>query len=227
MDTANLDKSSLELFKQAIEEGLSNKFDSIADSYTEDIVCSEKHKLAMRTIVYGKLENAPEKKQRRLKSKHIIAIIVAAALLLTSCGIIFRHKIREIIREYYVRLDYGEDGIYGEPIKDIYTLTYIPEGYSLKMERINKSSVRYKYINENNEFIEFMQAPIHGSSLNIDNDTEYSEMIQVQQYDIYHRLSNGFHFYVYTEEKYVIKLKSSVQLSNEELGKIIEGITIK
>ena len=121
MDTANLDKSSLELFKRAIEEGLSNKFDSIADSYTEDIVCSEKHKLAMRTIVYGKLESAKGKKQRRLKSKHIIAIIVAAALLLTSCGIIFRHKIREIFREYYVSLNYGEDASYGDIIEDVYS----------------------------------------------------------------------------------------------------------
>ena len=49
-----MDKSNLELFKQAISEGLSEKFDSVADSYTDEIICSEKHKLAMRTIVYGK-----------------------------------------------------------------------------------------------------------------------------------------------------------------------------
>ena len=38
-----MDKSNLELFKQAISEGLSEKFDSVVDSCTEKIVCSEKH----------------------------------------------------------------------------------------------------------------------------------------------------------------------------------------
>ena len=47
-----MDKSNLELFKQAISDGLSKKFDSVVNSYTDEIVCSEQHNLAMRTIVY-------------------------------------------------------------------------------------------------------------------------------------------------------------------------------
>ena len=86
-----MDKSNLELFKQAVNEAVSNKFDSMADSCTEEIVCSEKHKLAIRTIIYG------ETKAKRVwspKMKRIIAILVAAALLLTSCGILFGYEIR-------------------------------------------------------------------------------------------------------------------------------------
>ena len=226
MDAANLDKSSFELFKQAIEEGLSYKFDSIADSYTEDIVCSEKHKLAMRTIVYGKLENAPEKKQRRLKSKYIIAIIVAAALLLTSCGIIFRHKIREIIREYYVSLNYGEDASYGKMIEDVYTLTYIPEGYVLENEMISSLRVEYKYTNQNGNVFYFRQRPLNSVS-NIDSEKGESQLLTVQEYDIYCRFVDGIHFYLYCDQKYVLNFKSNAPLSDDVIASIIEGIEIK
>ena len=227
MDAVNLDKSSFELFKQAIEEGLSNKFDSIVNSYTEEIICSEKHKLAMRTIVYGKLENAPEKKQRRLKSKHIIAIIVAAMLLLTSCGIIFRHKIREIFRGEYVRLDYGEDVSYGKMIEDVYTLTYLPEGYSLKREIINKATVNYKYVNENDEFIIFEQSPADSSFVFIDDESAYDKIDEIESYDVYRRISSESYVCIYSDEKYMIMIRLSSQLSNEELIAIIEGIEIK
>ena len=50
-------KSNLELFKQALNEAVSNKFDKMADECTEEIVYSDRHKLAMRTIVYGKTDN--------------------------------------------------------------------------------------------------------------------------------------------------------------------------
>ena len=49
-----MDKSNLELFKQALDEAVSNKFDNMAANCTEEIVCSERHKLAMQAIVYGK-----------------------------------------------------------------------------------------------------------------------------------------------------------------------------
>ena len=49
-----MDNKNLELFKQAINEGLSRRFDKISSSFTDEIVCSEGHELAMRSIVYGK-----------------------------------------------------------------------------------------------------------------------------------------------------------------------------
>ena len=106
-----MDKSNLELFKQAISEGLANRFDSVVNSYTDEIVCSEKHNMAMRTIVYGK---ADAKRVWSPKMKRIIAILVAAALVLTSCGIIFRNEIREIFEEVFVKLSYSDGETNGE-----------------------------------------------------------------------------------------------------------------
>ena len=98
-----MDKSNLELFKQAINEAVSNKFDNMATSCTEEIVCSEKHNLAMRAIVYGKTDT---KRVWSPRMKRIIAILVAAALLLTSCGIIFRNEIREMFKELFASITF-------------------------------------------------------------------------------------------------------------------------
>lgn len=93
-------KSNLELFKRALNEAISEKFDDMAAECTEKIVCSEKHKIAMRTIIYGKIERRPWS----LKKKMTVAILIAAALLLTGCGIIFRDEIRESFNNFYVSI---------------------------------------------------------------------------------------------------------------------------
>ena len=218
-------ENDLELFKQAINEGLSNKLDRIVNSYSGEIACSERHKLAMRTIVYGKVDEAPERK--KLPMKRIIAIIVAAALLLTSCGIIFRNQIREIFRDLYVRLTYGEDASSGRLIDDIYMLTYVPEGYSLEREMIDPSLVQYKYANEENEHIVFEQRAVNSSIFVVDSEDGYSEIKEIEEYDVYCRFTDLSYIYVWSDEKYSIKLKSGTKLSNEEIIQIIEGITIK
>ena len=124
-----MDENDLKLFKQALSEGVSNRFDKMAADCTEEIVCSDKHNLAMRTIVYGK---ADTKRVWTPKIKRIIAILIAAALLLTSCGIIFRNEIREVFKDLFVSLTYEGDEESQQTIKDVYTLSYVPEGYTLE-----------------------------------------------------------------------------------------------
>lgn len=218
-------ENDLALFKQAINEGVDNKLNSIVSSYTEEIESSERHKLAMRTIVYGKVDEAP--KRKKLPMKRIIATIVAAALLLTSCGIIFRNQIREIFRDLYVKLTYGEDASSGRLIDDIYMLTYVPEGYSLEREMIDPSLVQYKYVNEENEHIVFEQRTVNSSIFVVDSEDGYSEIKEIEEYDVYYRFTDLSYIYVWSDEKYSIKLKSGTKLSNEEIIQIIEGITIK
>ena len=218
-------ENDLELFKQAINEGLSNKLDRIVNSYSGEIACSERHKLAMRTIVYGKVDEAPERK--KLPMKRIIAIIVAAALLLTSCGIIFRNQIREIFRDLYVRLTYGEDASSGRLIDDIYMLTYVPEGYSLEREIIDPTFVQYKYVNEENGYIVFEQCDVNSSSFVVDSEEGYSKVLELEKYDVYYRYNAEQNIYLLNDGKYFLWINSSTELSAEEITQMIEGITIK
>ena len=218
-------KNDLALFKQAINEGIDNKLNSIVSSYTEEIECSERHKLAMRTIVYGKVDEAP--KRKKLPMKRIIAIIVAAALLLTSCGIIFRNQIREIFEDVFVRVNYGDEDVESRVIDETYVLTYVPEGYSLEREIINPTFVQYEYVNEENESIVFSQMPSNSSKYVIDSETGYSEMLRISERDVYYRLAHEEHIYIWSDEKYSLKMKTTVKMSEDEIALIINGISIK
>ena len=219
-----MDKNNLDLFKQALSEGLSDKFDSIAGEYTEEIVCSEKHEIAMRAIVYGK---AGEKRALASKMKRMIAIFVAIALLLTSCGIIFRNEIREIFAGVFVKLTYETKDTSEDMITEIYTLEHVPEGYVLKTEAISKMYVLYEFINESGDILCFEQRAMVGSGFVVDSENGYSRIVEIDEYEVYYRFIGENHLYIWNNEKYSINIKSSTQLSNEEIVLMLDGITTK
>ena len=50
-----MDKTNLELFKQALNEAVSNQFDKAVQECSEEIVFSQRHLRAMHTIIYGSI----------------------------------------------------------------------------------------------------------------------------------------------------------------------------
>lgn len=219
-----MDKSNLELFKQAISEGLNKKIDSVANEYTEEIVCSEKHNLAMRAIVYGKTNT---KRTWSPKMKRIIAILIAAALLLTSCGIFFRNEIREIFEDFFVKITYSGDETGTDTIEEVYKLGYLPEGYHLNNEIIRSLCVQYEFVNENGDFIWFEQKLIDGTDFYVDSESGYSQISDIQDYAVYYRNVNAKHVYVWNDGKYSMSLTSNKELSCEEIILILHGLIIK
>lgn len=216
-----MDKSNLELFKQALSDGLSERFDSVVDSYTEEIVCSERHKLAVKTIIYGKAET---KRALSPKAKRIIVILVAAALLLTSCGIIFRNEIHEFVEEFFVKLTYsGNEG--GSPvIEEVYELTYLPEGYTLIEKKERPIRIQWKYTNENNDMIKFEQRVCEETSFTINSEDGYSKFLEVDCYDVYYRYTEEYHSFYWLDDKYAFSIRTNDILSNEEIELIIKGL---
>jgi hypothetical protein len=219
-----MDKSNLELFKQAISDGLSKKFDSVVNSYTDEIVCSEQHNFAMRTMVYGK---ADAKRTWSPKMKRVVAILIAAALLLTSCGIIFRNEIREVFEEFFVRLTYSGDGTGNDTIEEVYELTYLPEGYKLEKENIYDLCVTYTFADKNNNVIVFEQRVWDKSEFTVDSESGYSQMKEIEEYDVYYRLTDKYHNYIWNDGKYAMSIKSKTELSTEQIVQLIDGIKVK
>jgi uncharacterized protein YxeA len=217
-------KNDLELFKQAVSEGLNNRFDSVVNECTEKIVYSEKHRLAMRTIIYGKND---AKRVWSPKMKRIIAILIAAALLLTSCGIIFRNEIREVFEEFFVKLSYDGDNESTENINDVYYLSYVPEGYVLEKEKITPVRVQYEFSNKDGKFLFFEQRAIISSDYVMDIETGYSRIMEIEKYDVYHRATDDYYHYAINDGKYSVKIRSTQELSNEEIILILDGIRIK
>lgn len=219
-----MDKSNLELFKQAINEAVSNKFDNMAASCTEEIVCSEKHTLAMRAIVYGKTDT---KRVWSPRMKRIIAILVAAALLLTSCGIIFRNEIREMFKELFASITFEGDESKVDTIDEIYELSYIPDGYYLKETIIRPLTVYYSFVNDNGENIKFEQRVLDGTDFTVDSEIGYSKIFEVQKYDVYYRENAENNTFIWKTDKYSFIIISNTKLSNDIVVQIFEGITIK
>lgn len=219
-----MDKSNLELFKQALNEAVSNKFDKMADECTEEIVCSERHKLAMRTIIYGKADTSRAWSPR---VKRIIAILVAAALILTSCGIIFRNQIREIFEEFYVKLTYDGNEESNKNIDEVYVLGYVPEGYVLENEFLSTTYVKYKFMTSEGDVLYFEQRAIAHSGYYIDSESGYSKIEEIEEFDVYYRFTNKFYHYVWNNETYTMTIKSSIKLSNENIILLINEITTK
>jgi len=219
-----MDKGSLELFKQALSEGVSNRFDKIAAGCTEEIVCSDKHHLIMQTIVYGKTTT---KRGLSPRLKRIIAILVAAALLFTSCGIIFRNELREAFNNFFVTITYKDEPTYGTEIENVYQLSYVPEGYSLKDEKIRPVRVFYEFKNEAGDYIWFEQKLLDGTDFYIDSEEGYSRIEEISDYEIYYRYTNKNHLYVWNDEKHSMCIKSNIKLSIENMLSILNGITEK
>ena len=218
-----MNDDNLALFKQALSEGLSNRFDSIANSYTDDVVCSEQHKIAMRAIVYGK---TGRKSTWSPKMKRIVAILVAAALLLTSCGIIFRNEIREVFEEFFVKLSFGSDESQ-QIIEDVYMLGYVPDGYVINKETKGFTVIQYGYINSDNNILVFEQSVITNAEFVVDSEESKSEIINILNIEVYHRYTDEKHYYVWRDNKDAMSLSLEYEISIDELTRIIEGITVK
>ena len=218
-----MDKNNLELFKQAVSEGLSQKLDSVVDSCTEEIVCSKRHELAMRTIVRGKVDT---KRTLSPKMRRIIAILVAAALILTSCGIIFRNEILEIFEDFFVKLTYSnnEDG---EVIEDVYELGYLPDGYFLDDKAVSHTIAKFNYTNRQGDLIKFEQRILDGSDFTIDSESGYSKVVEMQEYNMYYRYTGKYHNYIWSSSKYTFQIKSNQKLQNEEIALILDGLKTK
>lgn len=214
----------MELFSRAISEGLSNKIDCIANQCEDEIACSERHNIAMRAILFGKAETS---RRYELKIKYVIAILVAFALLITSCGVVFRSEIREMFEALFVSLSYEGDAEQHKIINEIYKLGYLPYGYHLVEERVSSLSVYYKFENSNEEFFVFEQHTLYGSNLIIDNESGHSKIDEINDYEIYYRYTSNSHIYVRNIGEYSIKIKSSIAFSNEEIVLILKGIEIK
>ena len=92
---------------------------------------------------------------------------------------------------------------------------------------IEKTFVRYEFKNESGETLFFEQRALTRSDYYIDSESGYSEIEEIEKFEIYYRLVDNFHCYVWSNESYSVKMKTSVKLSNEEIIMILYGITTK
>ena len=219
--------NNLALFKLALTEGLSNRIDRQISDCTEEIVASPAHSRAMNRIVgclpKRKLPTSP-------KLKKIIAILIAAALLLTGCAVAYRNEIRDFFEEIYesfVKINYSDGDDQGAQIEEVYELTYVPEGYRLEDEVVFEGMSRNTFSNSNGHTIVFEQHTLDTARFFADIENGYTKIVDISIYDVYYKKTKQQTYYMWNDGKFSLVLISKTALSDEELKLIIEGIKTK
>lgn len=217
-----MNKNDLELFKQALLEALDKNLQEEEKYFAEEIQTSEKHKIEMNEILSGKY--LPTSTWKLTKAK-IAAILIAATLVLVGCAVAYRNEIRDFIEtvyEDYISVGFENSDEAPRQIKDIYQLTYIPQGYEQK-EHI-KTKLKSVYVFENSEgnTIRFEQQILNGA---ISFDSEYSEygFFHISGIKVYYYISENYYCYLWNDGKYALTMGTTEELSYEELGSIIDG----
>ena len=217
-------KTNQELFKQALVEGVNRRLDREIATCDEEITYSRRHIKNMARIVNGKQIKKP------LNRKMIAILVAAAILLLAGCAIIYRNEIRDFItdiREHFVKVSFSEGENESQNIEEIYELTYVPEGYSLEKEEVNRIFVQYLFVNEDDDYIKFIQQSLDSSSFSVDIEHGNYDIINIGEYEIYYRQTDGINYYLWNDGKYAMQLYAFNELPEQTLMLIINGINAK
>ena len=214
-----------ELLIKAFEEAISNQFDKVIAESTATSECSEQHKARMKAII----DEANAAQAKCINRTKLIAALVAAALLLTGCTLyVLRNKIKCFIEYIYGThvCVASEDEIVTGKITKFYKLYYVPEGYEMVHERVSVAQVFYRWENSDGKRIQFIQEPLEGKFF-IDIDKGYTKIVEHRGIIVYHRQSERAYNYAWCDEENCFSLVSYVELSREELVKILDGLVVE
>ena len=218
-----------QLFKSAILEALSQKYEQELAECREDAKCSKEHYLRISKITGIPLARVMGK--RRSIRRTFVAILIAAALLLAGCtAYVYRNEIKDFIEEFYdtyIKVSYSEAQIENESyIREVYSLSYVPEDYQLVSEVKNALYVKYMWKSKNGDTLVFEQSLIKESDFFLDSEVEGMQCIEYNGVFVYRRSNNNIWLYFWNDDKYGMSIDSDQKLSDEVLQEIIEGIVI-
>lgn len=221
-----MEKTDLELFKQALLEALELNLQEEEKDFADKVETSDQHKAAMQAILYGTYEKKSVWKFTKAK---VAAILVAAALLLASCAVIYRNEIRDFVEEIFAdftKLTYSDKDIDGQTIETVYELAYVPDGYVLEDTIITPTLVRYEYIDSYNNKLIYEQKSL-SSSFMFNNENGYNLLMTLGNVDIYYKAADEYHFYLWNDGECSFIISTNDQLSNEDIDQIINNIVAK
>ena len=220
---------NLELFKNALIEALYSKYeDEIRESSGESAICSRAHYNKLRSLGI----KVKDQRVGRISKKSFVAILVAAALLLVGCtAYVYRDKIFDFIETVYeeyilVTYDSSKSNDSDKIIEEPYILGYIPEGYELISESKTPIRIYYKWQDDSGNEITFRQKTLDGTNFKLDAEQGDTEILYCGNFTIYFRKIEESYHYIWNDGEYALTLTSYVELSHEEISKIIDGIKI-
>ena len=221
--------SDRKLFGQALREATCNVYERDLAACDENASCSKRHRRRMARIVGIRTEiSVPTGKRTR---RTVIALLIAAALLLASCtAYACFEKLRDFIvtiLDCSIRVTYDEEETPAVcTLERYYTLSYVPEGYHLVSETERPSFTKYRWETDSGKYLVFEQRTLDSSSFRVDSEQGVTETFEICGCRIYYRELEKKR-YIWTDGSCAMSLNVSEELTEEELTRIIEGISAK
>lgn len=218
--------TDLELFRQALMDARNQKVDEVLRSVPDNVEPSAQYLAKMQRLLNGKRRRKLSK-----KSKWLIALVAALLALLVGCAAyVYRHKIADFIEGIYdkhatVVSDAGADVNDGLSVNELYTLTYVPEGYALEAEDTTFGVTQIWEDADNNKII-FNQLPQNSLQL-LDVERSASNVLEIGEQKIYYRKELESDLYIWTDDTYVYRLTCLQEMPEAEVIKIIENIQVR
>ena len=227
MNTSNVKSNFGDLFLEANLEAI----DEVLSKCTQPYIPSKEFEQKVQNMIYGERPKVVTKKLP-LRKKIAVALIAAAILLLVGCTVhAYKDRIGnlfiEVFEEYLVgQFDNGKEENLSE-IKDIYTVGYVPEGYTLQKETVRDSRVTYTWQNDSGDLISFEQMIYDKTKHYIDGEEGESKNFNFENLMIYCRYTDEWAVYLWDDGEYVFAIRTNHTFSEEEIVKIIESIIEK
>ena len=221
-----MDDKKLELFKSALNEAISKKLDDAVASEPDTVRTSNMHKMIIKAIL---AEKYTPRTRRQLNNK-ISAAIIASAIMLTSCGGIYKEEISGLFKTAYdehVNITFAPQKNDPQTIEKVLALNYLPEGFYVSESLYGVVQVRYKYMSDNAiGYIQFKQS-ITSSSISTDDESVEGETLKIGKYDVFRYTNRHATFYTWYDGEYALKLTVTDDLAPEEIEKMILSVDVK
>lgn len=211
------------LFGQALADVISKKLDEELLECKETAACSRVHRKCIQYIIrYG------ESPKARKISKRTIALIIAAALLLTGCAVLARDQIAGFFMTILETRNMIESTAditgYPETIEEKRIPQVLPEGYELVDEVFTGRTLDMTWKNASGDVLVYSQMSHDAFHTSVDN--EHGEWVEKEICGVrvlFYDHLDGEILFLWMDE-YVYHIYSSQRLSQQEIANIIQNV---
>ena len=207
--------------------------DETINQCTDDFSPSKSFTKKMHRIINGKGMSTPTL-HLSLKKKIIIALAAILILVLAGCVSVKHDVITGFVKEYFsthLTLTYtlSEDQIENrkELDEEEYILSYVPDRYTQTNYEKSSGLILTEWKDSRGRTLRFSQYVMQAFYGSYDTETSKFETIVIDNVEIYHSDSSGFHCFLWIENGYIFLLTIQKPIEDEEVTAIMQGITRK
>ena len=221
-----MNKKDMVLIKKALTISAQKEIKALELLPEVKFTPSESYKNKMQEILRDRAEccTYEEIKRKKLAVAMIAAVIIVS--FLTACAVIkpIRNFFVETFDEYFSFTAVHKEDYSESQIENCYTLKYVPDGFILSLDS-NKTSKHMICYNKNNEELTFYQMLCLNGGFEIDyKNTEINTVI-IKDHEMMSFTKSNQKILYWEDGTYIFSLAFPESLPNEEVEKIIAGIT--